>query len=139
MYNGLTNEMIVALYLFSCWFEKDLNKNGHKTVKYFRGIHPNANEYFERYVKKMICDNKNTESMQDPHRTFRMTTNECFVFDFCRHLRNSFAHGRLSLNDNLFEIIDYNKGEQTANGTLNSDNVMEFVNMINQYNIENQQ
>lgn len=139
MYNGLTNEMIVALYLFSCWFDKDLNKTGQKTVKYFRGIHPNANEYFEQNLKKKICDMKNRVSLQDPHRTFRMSTNECFVYDFCRHLRNSFAHGRLSLYDNLFEIIDYNGGTPTANGTLNSDNVMEFVNMINQYNKENQQ
>ena len=59
--------------------------------------------------------------------TFHMTKSRYQIWDLCRHLRNSFAHGLLSISEDHIEIADKRLKCFTAIGCLEYDSLKEFI------------
>ena len=135
-YNGLKDDLN-SLAKFVYIYETEI-KNMPGGLKDFSHRHIEAYNIFmkKKLNRKMkYATTKEIVSLTGSEKfTFHMTKHRFQIWDLCRHLRNSFAHGLLSISENHIEIADKHLGRITAVGYLDYASVKEFViGIINEY------
>lgn len=139
-YNGLKNDLnVIAKFVFIYETEiKHISKLPEFSHKFAK-----SHNTFIRNQKKLKIKYAKTKEINDylaynQKYTFYMTKQKFQIWDFCRHIRNSFSHALLLVNKTDFIIKDINNKHITACGTLNYKLIKEFiVEIINEYEDKN--
>lgn len=130
-YNGLKSNLNnYAKFIFIYETEIKNISNLSKFIEYFNASY---NIFFElklknqiKYVKKKEIDDLNGND----NYTLFFTKQKFQIWDLCRHFRNSFVHGSLSLDGDKLIIKDKNHGKLTSDGYLSSKSLKEFIKKV---------
>lgn len=135
LYNGLEKDFKTFSKFVFIYEEKisSFTKNDD-----FKSFSKKAMEVYNKYLGKKIVIKTIKEIEQansDSKHTLFIAKRNVKLLDFCRHLRNSFCHAILKVQNGEIDIPDKGRGGLTSSkGTLNYTSVLEFVNeIINDY------
>lgn len=140
--NGFRDLDVFDLHSFICRFEK-IKK--YKKKKELQANSPNVLNDVEKELKHIISHRSNHKNWksEDLKRTVLVVTHfysvkkNCFAYDVLFHIRNSIAHGNISVDkNNLVWIRDFDLNDKpTANGLIHIDQLKNILKCINE-NIE---
>ena len=78
-------------------------------------------------------DYKNTPIKHFEKNTIIFKKGDSACFYLLKHIRNAFAHGRLTKIKNQYEIVDFYKGKMTAYGLFSPSKLFNLVDKIIEY------
>lgn len=128
-YNGLKSDMnTLAKFVFI--YEKKIKYKSR--VDEFAEVSTEASHVFKRNIQPLVkfatkeeISNQNDFSKQT---LFFTGDGKAQIYNFCRHLRNSFGHAILEKNNNLIFVNDEDsRARKTAVGFLPYKIVKEFI------------
>lgn len=123
-FNGLKDEILMQLTNFMLIYETSISK-GSKTIDNLKNIYPKTFTFFEENL-----DKKTIKKKPRPDKLY-LKGDECKMFLFCKHLRNSFAHGLLKQENGQIIITDLGKGKTiTANGLIEQETLTDFLDVV---------
>ena len=137
--NGFKDSDVFDLYSFVCRFEK-IKK--YKKKKELQANCPSVLNDLEKELKHLIfhCTNHKKWKSEDLARTVLVVTHfysvkrNCMAYDVLFHVRNSIAHGNISVDkNNLVWIRDFDLNDKpTANALIHVDQLKNIVKCINE-------
>lgn len=80
--------------------------------------------------KQIVLDYKNVPKEHNEKNTIVFTQRGSTCYSLLRHIRNAFAHGRLTKVDNHFEVKDTYKGKMTAYGNFTPSTLFSLIDKI---------
>lgn len=104
----------------------------------FKAAFPQASKIFDNEIRRSVkyakCDNLKSIKAYAKYTLFFVKKNYQAA-DLCRHLRNSFAHAHLRIDNKKLFVSDENNKEQiTSIGYLDKSIFMSFITeLINEY------
>ena len=134
-YNGLKNDLnsfakFIFIYETEIKYISGLPEFSYKFAKSYNTFLKN-----KKKLKIKYATIKEIKDLTDNQKyTFYMTKHKFQIWDLCRHIRNSFSHAKLLINQTDFIIKDMKNKDITAIGTLNYKLIKEFIiEIINEY------
>lgn len=130
-YNNLSKEDLIAFSKFSLIYAKKIKKI--TTLSDFKREYPDATSLFRKKIqaKIMQASAKIIKASQSfSKKTLIFTGNKADILEFCRHFRNSFAHGLLEKEKKNLSISDSYRGNKTCTGSLPYNTVKKFIDEI---------
>ena len=139
-YHGLKQDMnTLAKFVFI--YEKQIK---HKSrIDDFNEVSTNAYNVFKHKIQPLVkyaTKNEIANQADFSKRTLLFTKDDkAQIYNFCRHLRNSFVHAILKKDNNLLFVNDKDvRGKETSRGSLPNNVVKEFiVQIIQAYEMSN--
>lgn len=123
-FNGLKDEILMQLTNFMLIYETNISK-GSKTIDNLKNIYPKTFTFFEENL-----DKKTIKKKPRPDKLY-LKGDECKMFLFCKHLRNSFAHGLLKQEKGQIHIRDLGKkGTVSADGYVDDKIINDFLDVV---------
>lgn len=136
---GFKESEVFDLYSFVCRFEK-IKK--YKKKKDLQVNCPEVLNDMEKESKNLISHRSNHKKWnpEDLKRTVLIVTHfysvkkNCFAYDVLFHIRNSIAHGNISVDkNNLVWIRDFDLNDKpTANALIHIDQLKNIIKCINE-------
>lgn len=126
MVHNLSNKEILCFYDLLYRFEHSIKRNP-------TGYKINRTEV-NAFIKKnsIVLDTKSKVVVHfDKNRILYSCSNKKQVYEFIRHIRNSFAHGLISKIENYFIIQDINpKGVVNMYGIIDSNLLFPLIGVL---------
>lgn len=136
---GFKESEVFDLYSFVCRFEKIKE---YKKKKDLQVNCPEVLNDMEKESKNLISHRSNHKKWnpEDLKRTVLIVTHfysikkNCFAYDVLFHIRNSIAHGNISVDkNNLVWIRDFDLNDKpTANALIHIDQLKNIIKCINE-------
>lgn len=130
LYNGLKDDMN-TFSKFVYIYETKIKFIGK--VSDFLMVSKKASYLFKHNIQPKVkyAKKEKIASLTDySKQTLFFTNSRVQIFDFCRHLRNSFVHALLEKKDNKFYITDKCRNKETCKGFIDYAFVKDFVAQI---------
>jgi len=132
LYNGLENDLktfaeFIYIYETSIKFKSKVDEFGLISQKAAQLFKKNIQPKVKYATKNEIADFIDESKKQS---LFFTKDNNAQIFCFCRHLRNSFGHALLRKERQKLYITDKYRGQETAKGDLDYQDVIDFIVMI---------
>lgn len=126
-FNGLKEDILLRLTNFMFIYETDISK-APLTERQLNVSYPSMVNNFKKSIGTEFKAKK--KNVLAPNY-IKIETGECKVSSFCRHLRNSFAHGLLKQENGQIIITDLGKGKTiTANGLIEQETLTDFLDVV---------
>lgn len=131
VYNGLKDDMD-CLSKFVYIYETCIKTKSN--VSEFSQISNSAAIHFKQHIQPKVkfatqAEIATTVFTKESKKTLLFTSDgKAQIYNFCRHLRNSFVHGLLENDsDEKLVILDNIQGKITAKGSLDYKTVKDFI------------